>query len=190
MTEEMNPDKTLDRLEPWYTLMDPEAVVTLKSGGRVNKADDLGKLASATVSVRVLPDPPAKQFEAMNLVPLGCSDGVVNFATISSRSTIKLVFAMDVANGRIHTLLDEGGMKPANEIAEEDVEDYTRYFYSVLANRTVELSIQGAEPIDCEAVIPSNIIPRVPEEAVKQALEQFRLFKQQSNSAEPDWDTV
>jgi hypothetical protein len=31
-----------------------------------------------------------------------------------------------------------------------------------------------AEPVDCEVVIPVNIIPRAPEEAVAHALEQFR----------------
>lgn len=178
MPDEMSHNKIQDRVKPWHELMNPEAVATLKAGGRVQKVDDLGKLVGATVSMRLRPDPPAKQFKSMILVPLGCSDGVINFAMISARSTIKLVFAMDVANGQMHTCLDEGGMKPANEITEQDVEDYTRYFHSVLANRTVELSIQGAEPVDCEAITPSNIIPRDPEEAVKQALEQFRLSRQ------------
>ena len=89
-------------------------------------------------------------------------------------ATIALVFAMDVAKGRVHTLLNEGGMRAGDELAEQDVEDYTRYFHSVIGNRTVELSVEGAEPVDCEVVIPVNIIPRAPEEAVAQALEQFR----------------
>ena len=62
------------------------------------------------------------------------------------------------------------------------VEDYARYFHSVVGNRIVELTIEGVEPVDCEVVIPINIIPRAPEEAVTQALEQFRQFKQQSSA--------
>jgi hypothetical protein len=86
---------------------------------------------------------------------------------------------MDAANGRLHTLLDESGMRTGAEISEEDVEDFTRYFHSVVGNRTVELSIEGAEPVDCEVVIPLNIIPRAPEEAVAEALEQFRRSRQE-----------
>ena len=87
---------------------------------------------------------------------------------------------MDVANGRLHTILDESGMRTRAEISEQDVEDFTRYFHSVIGNRTVELSIEGTEPVDCEVVIPLNIIPRAPEEAVVEALEQFRRSKKES----------
>jgi len=128
--------------------------------------------------VRLWPDPPAKQFEAMTLLPMESGDGVVKFMTLSARGTIVLAFAMDVAKGRVHTLLNEGGMRAGVEIAEQDVEDYTRYFHSVVCNRIVELTIDGAEPVDCEVVIPVNIILRAPEEAVTQALEQFRRSKQ------------
>lgn len=48
------------------------------------------------------------------------------------------------------------------EIAEQDIEDFTRYFHSVIGNGTVELRIKGVEPVDCEVVIPVNIIPQVP----------------------------
>ena len=37
-----------------------------------------------------------------------------------------------------------------------------------------DILIAGVEPVDCEVVIPVNIIPQVPEEAVQRALEQFR----------------
>lgn len=90
-----------------------------------------------------------------------------------------LSFAMDVANGRMHTLLNEGGMRAGVEIEEEDVEDYTRYFHSVVGNRILELTIEGAEPVDCEVVISVNIIPRAPEEAVAQALEHVRRSREQ-----------
>jgi len=175
--DEMDLYETRDRVAPWHPLMTPEAVAALKAGGHVENAADLGKLEGATVSVRLWPDPPAKQFEAMTLLPTESGDGVVKFIALSARGTIVLAFAMDVANGRVHTLLNEGGMRTGVEIAEEDIEDYTRYFHSVVGNRVVELIIEGAEPVDCEVVIPVNIIPRAPEEAVAQALEQFRRSK-------------
>lgn len=113
------------------------------------------------------------------MLPTECGDGVVKFIALSARGTIVLAFAMDVATGRMHTLLNEGGMRTGVEIAEEDVEDYTRYFHSVVGNRIVELTIDGAEPVDCEVVIPVNIIPQAPEEAVAHALDQYRRSRQQ-----------
>ena len=77
-------------------------------------------------------------------------------------------------NGRMHTVLNEGGLCDAVELSEKDVEDYTRYLHSVIGNRIVELTIDDAEPIECEVVIPCNIIPRAPEEAVAEAIERFR----------------
>ena len=177
--DEMDLYRTRDRVAPWHALMTPGAVVALKAGGHVENAEDLGQLEGATVSVRLWPDPPAKQCEAMTLLPTESGDGVVKFIALSARGTIVLAFAMDVANGRMHTLLNEGRMRTGVEIAEDDVVDYTRYFHSVVGNRIVELTIEGAEPVDCEVVIPVNIIPRAPEEAVVQALEQFRRSKQQ-----------
>lgn len=176
--DEMDLYKTRDRVAPWHAFMPPEAVAALKAGGHLENPEDLGKLNGATVSVRLWPDPPATQFEAMTLLPTGSGEGVVKFIALSARRTIVLSFAMDVANGRMHTLLNEGGMRAGAEIEEEDVEDYTRYFHSVVGNRIVELTIEGTEPVDCEVVIPVNIIPRAPEEAVAQALDQFRRSKQ------------
>lgn len=182
--DEMDLYRTRDRVSPWHDLMTSAALAALKNGGHVENVEDLGKLDGATVSVRLWPDPPAKQFEKMTLLPMGSGDGVVKLFALSSRGTIVLVYAMDVVNGRMHTVLNEGGMRDGVEISEEDIEDYTRYFHSVVANRTVELRIEGAEPVNCEVVIPVNIIPKAPEEAVTQALDQFRRSKLQ-RSTEP-----
>ncbi|WP_207001331.1 methylamine utilization protein MauJ [Trinickia mobilis] len=186
--DEMDLYSTRDRVAPWHALMAPEAVATLKAGGHVENLQELGKLEGATVSVRLWPDPPAKQFEAMTLLPTECGDGVVKFIALSARGTIVLAFVMDVKEGRVHTLLNEGGMRAGVEIVEEDVEDYTRYFHSVVGNRIVELAIDGAEPVDCEVIIPVNIIPRAPEEAVSQALEQFRRSRQQPSAGVQEVD--
>lgn len=175
--DEMKLYDTRDRVAPWYALMPAEAVATLKNGGHLENEGDFGTLNGAIVSVRLWPDAPAKQFERMRLLPTESHEGVLKFIVLSDRGTIVLAFAMDVARGRMHTLLNEGGMRVGAEISEQDVEDYSRYFHNVVGNRIVELTIEGVEPIDCEVVIPVNVIPRAPEEAVAQALEHFRHSK-------------
>ncbi|QOZ85227.1 MULTISPECIES: methylamine utilization protein MauJ [Chromobacterium] len=184
--DEMDVYSNRDRLMPWYPLMMPEAVETLKAGGVVEDAVQLGQLEGATVSVNLWPHPAADQFREMTLLPIDSGDGVLRFVTLSSRGTIVLAFAMDVANGKLHTLLNECGFRQGAEITEQDIEDFTRYFHSVIGNGTVELRIKGnVEPVDCEVVIPVNIIPQAPEEAVQRALEQFRRSRQHAEAPAP-----
>ncbi|AMP05948.1 methylamine utilization protein MauJ [Collimonas pratensis] len=177
--DEMDVYSNRDRLTPWYPLMMSEAVETLKAGGAVEDVVQLGQLKGAAVSVSLWPHPPADQFREMKLLPTDSGDGVLRFVTLSARGTIVLAFAMDVANGKLHTLLNECGFRQGAEIIEQDIEDYTRYFHSVIGNGKVEMRIKGdVEPVDCEVVLPVNIIPQIPEEAVQRALEQFRRSRQ------------
>jgi glutamate dehydrogenase/leucine dehydrogenase len=90
-----------------------------------------------------------------------------------------LRFAIDLASGHVHTQLDNSGLVNPELVTEKDVEDFTRYFHSVIGNRTVELSVDDAVPVDCDVVIPVNIIPQIPEEAVARALEAFRRSRAQ-----------
>jgi len=90
--------KSRDRVAPWHGLMTQKALTVLKAGGQVERAEELGKLESARVSVRLWPDPPAQQFQSMALTPIGSKGGVVKFVALSPRESIALVFAMDVAN--------------------------------------------------------------------------------------------
>ncbi len=180
--DEMDLYESRDRVAPWHNLMTQKALLVLKAGGQVEKAEELGKLENARVSVRLWPDPPAQQFQTMTLTPIGSRGGVVKFVALNPRESIALVFAMDVANGRMHTILDEGGLCDAVELIEKDIEDYTRYLHSVIGNRIVELTIDGSEPVECKVVIPVNIMPRAPEEAVAEAIEQFR----RSNGHSPE----
>ncbi|WP_175681985.1 methylamine utilization protein MauJ [Burkholderia cenocepacia] len=177
--DEMDLYKSRNRVAPWYALMPTESVAVLEAGGRLASEEAFGQLNGATVSVRLWPDIPAPQFEKMTLLPTESANGSAKFIALSARGTIVLAFAMDVANGRMHTLLNEGGIRAGIEILEEDIADYTRYFHSVVGNRIVELTIDGVEPVDCEVVIPVNIIPQAPEEAVAHALAQFRRARQQ-----------
>lgn len=177
--DEMDLYENRNRVAPWHTLMTPKAVEVLKSGGCVEDVVDLGQLEGATVKIRLWPDPPAAQFQAMKLLPLESGDGSVKLIALNARNTIVLAFGMDVANGRMHTLLNESGIRQGSEVTEQDVEDFTRYFHSVIGNRIVELTIEGAEPVDCDVVMPVNIIPQAPEDAVALALEQFRRARRQ-----------
>ena len=43
-----------------------------------------------------------------------------------------LAFALDVAERRVHTLRNAGGVRAGVEIAEQDVEHYVRYIHSVV----------------------------------------------------------
>jgi hypothetical protein len=111
----------------------------------------------------------------MRLAADGCAQGVVTFMAINERETVFLRFALDIANGRVHTMLEDGGVTDQfDEVTEDEMEHYTRYFHSVVGNALVELCIDGVEPVPCEIVIPVNIIPQAPEKMVELALEQFR----------------
>jgi hypothetical protein len=169
---------TRDRTQPWHALMGPQAIDKLKSRGLVENVAELGQFAESRVTVRLWPEPPAEQFTNIPFVVEGCSEGMLLCTAFNERQTIFLRFAVDIANGHVHTQLDSSGIN-LERATENDVEDFTRYFHSVIANRMVELSIDGSEPVDCDVVIPVNIIPQVPEEAVARALEAFRRNKAQ-----------
>lgn len=50
------------------------------------------------------------------------------------------------------------------------VEDFARYFHIVVANRTEDLSVASAEPLDCDVAIPVKLIPQVPKKPWLQRL--------------------
>jgi hypothetical protein len=174
---------TRDRTQPWHALMTPKAVERLKAKGVVEDVAELGQFAETRVTVRLWPEAPAEQFTNMPFLVEGSGEGVLFYMAYNQRQTILLRFAIDVANGHVHTQLAESGMVDPEHATERDVEDFTRYFHSVIGNRTVELSVQGAEPVDCDVVIPVNIIPQVPEAAVARALNAFRRRKVQPPAA-------
>jgi hypothetical protein len=113
----------------------------------------------------------------MTLLPVSSGDGMVHLIAQNARKTVILAFVMDLSAGRMRTNLDETNLLEVDETTERDVEDFTRYFHSVIGNRKVELTIAGAEPVDCDVVIPRNIIPRAPEEAAVMAVADFRRAK-------------
>ena len=66
------------------------------------------------------------------------------------------------------------GTDPSASLTEEHVRAYATYFYHVLANRIAELHRPNTEPVDCEVVIPVNIIPPNPTEAIEKSVQIFR----------------
>ena len=164
-----------DRTVPWHALLPAETLEVLQAGGTVSDVAVLGQLRDNKVSVRLWPHDPPECMQNMRLAAEGYGPGVVTFLAVNERETVSLRFAVDIANGRVHTMLEDGGVTDQfNEVTEADVEHYTRYFHSVVGNALVELCIDGVDPVPCEVVIPLNIIPQAPEKMVALALEQFR----------------
>lgn len=102
--------------------------------------------------------------------------GVVKAVLINERRTILLVFFLDYNNGRIHTNLEDGGLvRGENDADENDVRAYATFFYKVIGNGIAELTCDAIEPIDCEVVIPVNMMMTMsPDEAIADTVERFK----------------
>lgn len=167
-----------DRTVPWHPLFPAETLKVLQEGGTVSDLDALGQLQDNGVSVRLWPNDAPDCMRNMRLIAERFAPGVLTFLLINERETVLLRFALDMVNGRVHTMLDGGGVTDRfGEVTEADIENYTRYFHSVVGNAQVELCMEGYDPVPCEIVIPVNIIPQAPEKMVALALEQFRKSK-------------
>lgn len=159
-----------DRLTAWDSLVSHESLRILRDGG--SPLEPL-ELEGTRVAVALWPDDPLAGLEDMELHVDAVHEGAVRIVLVNSRRTVVLVFVLDYRHGRIHTQLEQGGYD-ANTDDEDDVRVHTHFFHSVIGNATVELRVAGLEPVDCEVVIPVNIIPRNPEEAVRDALADYR----------------
>lgn len=170
--------KSRDRTLPWHVLLPARTLEALQAGGTLRDMSALGQLQENRVSVRLWPHDAPECMRKMRLAAEGYSPGVVTFLVVNDRETVFLRFAMDFANGRVHTMLEDGGVTDQfGEVIEADIEHYTRYFHSVVGNALVELCIDDLDPVSCEILIPVNIIPQAPEKMVALALEQFRKGK-------------
>ena len=182
--DEMELYKNRDRTAPWHQLLPNETLRRLQAGEEIKDAGELGQLERNKVSVRLWPHEAPEAMRQMEVSAEGASPGVVQFLAHNERNTIFLRFALDIANGRLHTLLEDGGMSEQfNRITESELEHYTRYFHRVVGNAKVELCIEGVDPVPCEVVIPVNIIPQAPEKMVSLALQQFRRQKVEAGAS-------
>ncbi|MFN4361257.1 MAG: methylamine utilization protein MauJ [Hylemonella sp.] len=167
--------KTRDRTEPWHMLLPEKTLIRLKAGEEIKAPSELGKLEQNKVSVQLWPNDAPEPMRQMDLLAEAAAPGIIRLLAVNERKTIFLRFALDIANGLLHTLLEDGGIsEDFNKVTEDEIEHYTRYFHSVVGNAKVELCIDGTDPVPCEIVIPVNIIPQSPEEMVSLALEQLR----------------
>lgn len=166
--------KCRDRTTPWHNLLPAETLRRLQAGEEIDNAADLGQLERTRVSVRLWPNEAPVPMRQMEMFAESSGPGIIQFLVHNDRKTIFLRFTLDIASGRLHTQLENGGMSEHfSPIEENELEHFTRYLHSVVGNEQVELCIAGVDPVPCEVVIPVNIIPQDPEKMVSLALEQF-----------------
>ena len=164
--------RSRDRLAPWSPMISAETLEALKAGETPDNAAGLG---GQQVSVGIWPDGPISGLERMTTHVDAIENGVVKIVLINERKTVLLVFFLDYRSGRVHTNLEDGGLLYGGSSPDEtDVRDYATFFYKVLGNGIAELTCSNIEPIDCEVVIPMNIIPPNPDDAIAAAIEKFR----------------
>lgn len=164
--------RSRNRLAPWNSLLPATTLEVLKSGGTPENCEGLEGLH---VSVGLWPNGPIRGLERMTMHVDGIKDGVVKVVLINARKTVLLVFFLDYRSGQVHTNLEDGGLLYGDNLPEEaDVLSYATFFYKVLGNGIAELTCGDIEPIDCEVVIPVNIIPPNSDEAIAEAVQRFR----------------
>lgn len=163
--------KTRNRLEPWEQFIPPEKLSKLKNGETIPTIAELDEL---NVSVGLWPDGQILGLENLVMHVDMVERGIVKIVLFNQRNTLYLVFFLDFVNGRVHTNLEDGGLcKGDNVPNEDDARSYYTFFYYVLGNGIAELTIAGVEPIDCDIVIPTNIIPPNPVEAIEKSVLLF-----------------
>jgi hypothetical protein len=165
--------RTRNRIEPWEPLIDAGMLAVLKAGGTPDEELGLDRLA---VGLSLWPDDPMPGVSRLTLRVDAVHEGAARVLLFNERMTMMFAFVLDFRKGQIHTQLDNGSLLQNDEHSptEDDVREFYTVFHRVIGNAVVELRVEGLEPVDCEVVIPVNIIPRNPEEAVAEAVEAFR----------------
>ena len=165
--------QTRDRLEPWASLISPVTLDLLKNGGT---PDDISGLTGRIVSIGLWPDGPICGLERMNMLVDAIENGTVRIVLINERKTIFLVFFLDYPRGQVHMNLKLGGLLNGdNKPNENDVRAYATFFYKVCANGIAELTCEDREPVECEVVIPVNMMMTMSaDEAIAATVERFR----------------
>jgi hypothetical protein len=165
--------RTRDRLAPWDSLLSPATIEALRGGGA---HFDVSELNGKVVSVGIWPDGPILGLEKMTMHVDAVDNGVVKTVVINERKSILLVFYLDYKNGRIHVNLEESGfLSGENNRDENDVRAYSTLFYKVFGNGIVELICDEMEPVDCEVVIPVNMMMTMSaEQAIEEDVARFK----------------
>lgn len=165
--------RSRDRLRPWHALLDLADVELLKEA---KPPLNLARLEGRTVSVGLWPEGPIAGLERMRLHVDAVDAGAVRIVLDGEKKTLELVFVLDFRNGRAHTQLEVGGLAAMGaELDEEDVRAYATFFYTVFSHGIAQLWIDGLDPIECEVVIPVNMmLSKTPAEAIAATLEDYR----------------
>jgi hypothetical protein len=167
-----------DRTEPWHKLLPEQTVQRLKLKENISNIDDLGDFPKSRLSVRLWPHTSPLPLQNMEIYVDSYGAGVITFQAQSDRKTIALTFTLDIGNGKLHAMLEESGLtEDINEVNEDEVEHFTRYFHSAIGNALIELCIEGIDPIPCEIIVPKNTIPQNPDKMVTEAVNFFRNRK-------------
>lgn len=165
--------RTRNRLAPWNQLLPPGTIDSLRKG---NEPADISVLSGQRVAIGLWPDGPVTGLEKMTMNVDSLENGVIKIVLSNERKTIQLVFYLDYRSGLAHVNLEEGGLLFSNNKPDEiDVRAYATFFYKVFGNGIAELILLEYEPIDCEVVIPVNMMLNMSvEEAIESQVEQFR----------------
>ncbi len=160
-----------NRLAPWAQMLSIDLLDTSSKGKQVT---EISGFKGQEVSVGLWPDGAISGLERMRVNCESSSQAMIKLELINDSKTILLIFYLDYKNGRVHTALKESGLvfnetKPSKA----DAEAFATFFYKVLGNGIAELTINDFEPIDCEVVIPVNIIPPNPEIAIRDFVARF-----------------
>ena len=170
--DEMSSYKTRNRLAPWFPIIPQHLLVELNKG---KSPDGLEILNGTHVSIGIWPDGAIPEFEQMPLEVLEEANGLIKIRLGNARKTIRLEFVLDFPKGHVHTQLNTSGLLYGSaKVTEADVIAYTSYFNRVLGNQIAELYIDGCDPVDCEVVIPVNIMPMGLDEAIELALKRHK----------------
>ena len=168
--------RTRDRLLPWDPLLPAETLEMLRKG---DTFANVSPLNGQFVSIGLWPDGPIPGLERMTMHVDAVDKGTVKIVLINGRKTIRLVFSLDYKGGCVHTNLEGSRLCCGdNNPDENDVRAYATFYYKVFGNGILELTCGETEPIDCEVVLPVNLMMTVPaDQAIAETVERFRKEK-------------
>ena len=174
-----------NRLAPWDRLLPPETLDTLRKGGT---PADVSALTGLKVAIGLWPDGPIPGLERATMHVDAVENGVIKIVLVNERQTILLVFFLDYRSGQAHTNLEDGGLLFGDYKPDEnDARAYATFFYKVFGNGIAELTCGDCEPIDCEVVIPVNMMMTTSaENAIEARVEQFRKENAAPDAANPE----
>ena len=164
--------RTRNRLAPWDKLLPAETLDTLRKGGTPT---DVSGLNGLTVAIGLWPDGPIRGLDQSTMHVDAVENGVIKVVLLSERQTILLVFFVDYRSGQVQTSLEDGGLLyGVNKPDENDVRAYATFFYNVFGNGIAELTCGDCEPVDCEVVIPVNVMMNMSaEDAIEASYSQI-----------------